>query len=134
MIKEPNDNTLDQVVYDGVRFLQSITTHYGAEKGMEIWDEFSKAFGKEVKGRVFFAMMTGETSGRVRFTVDTVSGYNPNAVQCIKAIRTYTGWGLKEAKDKYDESKSKVVHVDCNSPEEGRRLAMELRNLGCRIS
>jgi ribosomal protein L7/L12 len=133
-MKEPTDNTLEQVVYDGVRFLQSLTTHYGAEKGMEIWEAMSTAVGKEVKGRVFFAMMTGETTGRVKFAVEPPpSGYAPNAVGCIKAIRTYTGWGLKEAKDKWDESKSKVVHVDCLTPEDGRRLANELRNLGCRI-
>lgn len=132
-MKEPTDNTLEQVVYDGVRFLQSLTTHYGAERGMEVWESLGAAVGKEVKGRVFFALMTGETTGRVKFTVDTVGGYNPNAVACIRTIRTHTGWGLKEAKDKFDESKGKTVHVDCATPEDGRRLAMELRNLGCRI-
>ena len=128
------DDTLAQVVYDGVRFLQSLTSHYGAERGMEVWEAMGEAVGKEVKGRVFFAMMTGETSGRIRFSVDaTATGYNPNAVACIKAIRTYTGFGLKEAKDLYDASKSKLVHVDCTTPEDGRKLAYDLRNLGCRI-
>lgn len=133
LLQKPTEDTLDQVVYDAVRFLQSLTTHYGAEKGMEIWETIGTAVGREVKGRVFFAMMTGETTGRVKFTVDTGTGYNPNAVSCIKAIRTFTGWGLKEAKDKYDESKMKVVHIDCDTPEQGRKLAQELRNLGCRI-
>ena len=133
LLQKPTEDTLEQVVYDGVRFLQSLTTHYGAEKGMEIWEAMGEAIGREVKGRVFFAMMTGETTGRVKFTVDTAGGYNPNAVSCIKTIRTYTGWGLKEAKDKYDESKMKVVHIDCPTPEDGRRLAHDLRNLGCRI-
>lgn len=132
-MKEPTDNSLEQVVYDGVRFLQSLTTHYGAEKGMEVWEALGTAVGKEVKGRVFFALMTGDTTGRVKFSVDTVGGYNPNAVSCIKTIRTYTGWGLKEAKDKYDESKMKVVQIDCDTPEKGRKLAHELRNLGCRV-
>jgi ribosomal protein L7/L12 len=133
LLQTPTEDTLEQVVYDGVRFLQSLTTHYGAEKGMEIWEAIGTAVGKEVKGRVFFAMMTGETTGRVKFTTMDISGYNPNTVQCIKTIRTYTGWGLKEAKDKWDESKLKVVHIDCPTPEDGRRLAIELRNLGCRI-
>lgn len=126
--------TLEQVVYDGIKFLQSLTAHYGAEKGLEVWEDMNKALGKEVKGRVFFAMMTGETSGRIRFTIDGAPGaYNPNAVACIKAIRTATGFGLKEAKDLYDASKNKTVQVDCTSPEMGRKLAKDLRDLGCRI-
>lgn len=127
-------NTLDQVVYDGVKFLQSLTEHYGADKGLAVWEEMNKALGNEVKGRVFFAMMTGETSGRIRFTIDSAPGsYNPNAVACIKAIRTATGFGLKEAKDLYDNSRNKTVQVDCTTPEQGRKLAKDLRDLGCRI-
>lgn len=130
-MKQPIDNTLEQVVYDGVRFLQSLTAHYGAEKGLEVWEAIGNAVGKEVKGRVFFAMMTGETtSGRVRFSVDT-PGYAPDAMKCITAIRTYTGLGLREAKDKFDESKNKTVHVDCATHEAGRRLAQDLAAFGC---
>lgn len=132
MNQPEQDDSLGQVVYDGVRFLQSLTQHYGADKGMEFWEAFGSVMGKEVKGRVFFAMLSGETSGRIRFSIDT-TGYNPNAVACIKAIRTATGFGLKEAKDLYDASKNKVVHIDCTTPEEGRKLAKELRNLGCRV-
>ena len=77
-------------------------------------------------------MLIGETGGRVRFSIDT-TGYNPNAVACIKAIRTATGYGLKEAKDLYDGSKNKAVHVDCTTPDDGRRLAKDLRDLGCRV-
>lgn len=131
-MKEPIEDSLAQVVYDGVRFLQSLTAHYGADKGMEIWETIGNAVGKEVKGRVFFAMMTGETTGRVRFSVDTSPGQPlPNAVSCIKAIRTHTGLGLKEAKDIWDASKNKMVHVDCPTPDIGRMLARDLRNLGC---
>ena len=133
MLQKPTEDTLDQVVYDGVRFLQSLTAHYGAERGMEVWEAMVEAVGTEVKGRVFFALMTGETTGRVKFSIDFTSSHHPNAVACIKAIRTFTGCGLKEAKDKYDESKIKVAQIDCDTLEQGRKLACELRNLGCRI-
>lgn len=127
-------DTLEQVVYDGVKFLQSLTEHYGADRGMEIWESMGQILGKEVKGRVFFAMLTGETSGRVRFTIESAPGsYNPNAVACIKAIRTATGFGLKEAKDLYDNSRNKSVQLDCITPEHSRKLAKELRDLGCRV-
>jgi hypothetical protein len=127
-------NTIDTVVTDGVRFLQSLTEHFGAERGLEIWEQFGSALGTDIKGRVFFALMTGNTTGRVRFSAETLAnGYNPNAIGIIKAIRTATGAGLKEAKDLYDNSKLKAIHVDCPTPEQGRRLANELRDLGCRV-
>jgi ribosomal protein L7/L12 len=133
MINQPTqEDGLGQVVYDGVRFLQSLTQHYGTEKGMEFWEALGSVMGKDVKGRVFFAMLTGETTGRIRFTIDG-TGYNPNAVATIKAIRTATDWGLKEAKDLYDGSKNKVVHVDCLTHEHGRVLAKELKDLGCKV-
>lgn len=128
-------DTLDQVVYDGVKFLQSLTAHYGGERGMEVWEALGQVMGKEVKGRVFFALMTGETSGRVRFSVSTAPGtYNPNKVPCIKEIRAATGLGLKEAKDLFDSCANKTVHIDCLTPEHGRLLAKNLRNLGCVVS
>lgn len=130
-----DSSTLDQVVYDGVKFLQSLTTHYGSERGMEIWEALGEVMGKQVKGRVFFALMTGETSGRVRFRVHTSPGsYNPNKVSCIKEIRVAADIGLKEAKDLFESSMNKTVHVDCLTPEHGRVLAKKLRDLGCVIS
>lgn len=126
--------TLDRVVTDGVHFLQSITEHYGAERGMALWEALGPAMGKEVKGRVFFAILTGTHVGRVQFIVDTTPGsYHPNAVACIKAIRTATNWGLKEAKDLYDSSKNRKVVVDCETPEHSRVLANTLKDLGCRV-
>lgn len=128
-------STLDQVVYDGVKFLQSLTTHYGSERGMEIWEALGDVMGKQVKGRVFFALMTGESSGRVRFSVSTgPNAYNPNKVACIKEIRIATGLGLKEAKDLFESGINKTVHVDCLTAEHGQILAKNLRNLGCVIS
>ena len=128
------NTSLDRVITDGVHFLQSITEHYGAERGMELWEALGPVMGKDIKGRVFFAMLTGQHVGRVQFMVDTQPGsYNPNAVACIKAIRAATDWGLKEAKDIWDSSKNRKVSVDCLTPEHGRILAKELKDLGCKV-
>ena len=121
---------LDSVIFDGIRFLESITRHYGPEQGMAVWDKMGEAFGDEVKGKVFFAMLTGDTVGRVRFT----STNSAQAVWAIKALRTATGFSLKEAKDMYDLAKTKTVTVDVKTPEARRELIQCLTDAGCSVS
>lgn len=126
-----HDNTLDEVITDGINFLQSLTKHYGNEKGMEIWESIGDAVGREVKGKIFFAMINGSHNTRMKFTAD-LAEQQGNAVSVIKTIRQYTGLGLREAKDIWDESKGKFVtiHADNDSI---KFLREELRGLGCRI-
>lgn len=126
-----NDEALDAVIFDGIRFLESLTKYYGADRGMEMWNSLGEVMGKEVKGKVFFAMLTGETGGRVRFRADRAEP--GNAVAVIKTIRTYTGLGLKEAKDLWDLSKSTPTVVQVN-PNQHRDFAKDLRELGCAVS
>ena len=122
---------LDDVVLDGIRFLRSITEYYGEEKGMEVWHAMGPAMGEEIQGKIFFAMLTGTVSGKVRFTsTNTPAG---NAVAVIKTIRMYTGLGLKEAKDLWDMSKTSTVKVEVESGRHQSFVA-ELRNFGVSAS
>jgi ribosomal protein L7/L12 len=128
--KQTMNDELDSVVFDGIRFLESITRYYGAERGMAAWEKMGEAFGEEIKGRVFFAMLTGDSVGRVRFTSVNCS----QAVWAIKAIRAATGYGLKEAKDLFDLAKIKTVAVDVKTPNERRELIKCLRDAGCSVN
>ena len=122
-------NDLDSVVFDGIRFLESITRYYGSEKGLELWDKMAEAFGPEVKGKIFFAMLTGQTTSRVHFS----TGASHQPVWAIKAIRMATGCGLKEAKDIYDMGKVKTVSVDVHTADDRRELIKCLRDAGCLV-
>ena len=124
------DQQLDEVVFDGIRFLESITRYYGPEKGMAVWEKMGEAFGDEVKGAVFFSMLTGESSNRVRIQADACT----QAVAAIKAIRAATGYGLKEAKDAWDLSKHQVVTLDVRDRDDKRILVRDLRALGMRVN
>lgn len=126
-------DTMDMVVRDGIRFMESLTRHYGPDRGQEIWDGIGQVVGKEVKGKIFFAMITGDIlSDQVTFTAGSAEQQG-NAVPVIKAIRTYSGWGLKEAKDQWDHSKSGRGVVRCETPDMARELIRHLRNLGCHV-
>jgi hypothetical protein len=124
------NDEMDSIVFDGIRFLESITRYYGPERGMDVWNKMGESFGDEVKGKIFFAMLTGDTVGRVRFTSTNAT----NTVWAIKSIRVATGLGLKEAKDLYDSAKGKTVSVDVKTPNERRELIKCLRDAGCSVN
>lgn len=122
------EDKLDEVIFDGIRFLESLTRCYGPEKGMEVWEAMGKAVGDEIKGKVFFSMLTGESSNRVRIQRGTCI----QAVSAIKAIRMGTGLGLKDAKDAYDLSAIKTVTLDTDH-EEKREMVQTLRSIGMKV-
>lgn len=123
------DNELDEVVFDGIRFLESMTRYYGAEKGMALWEKMGETLGDEIKGKVFFSMLTGESSNRARIE----RGWCDTAVEAIKAIRGGTGMGLKEAKDAWDLSAVKVVTLECENREQKRAMSRKLRDIGMTV-
>ena len=125
-MKTGETDTLDDVVFDGIRLLESLTRYYGAEKGIEVWEKMGEALGQEIKGKVFFSMLTGESSNRVRIERGTCN----QAVAAIKAIRAGTGYGLKEAKDAWDLTAIKTVVLDNVSRDNRRTLVSDLRSLG----
>lgn len=124
-------DTMELVIRDGIRFLESLTRHYGQEEGLRIWDGIGEVVGVDVKGQIFFAMLTDERSTRVGFlTPKDAEGY---AVPIIKAIRGATGAGLKEAKDTYDASLTKRTYVECTDNDAARALEIALRGFGCHV-
>jgi ribosomal protein L7/L12 len=130
---DAKENTMEMVVRDGIRFIESLTRHYGPERGQEIWKGIGDVVGKEVRGKIFFAMITGETlSDRVTFTCGDADRRGHD-VPVIKAIRIASGLGLKEAKDQWDHSKTMRGVVQCSSYEDARALVKNLRDLGCSV-
>lgn len=120
---------VDEIIFDGIRFLESIARHYGPEKSIEIWDKMGEAMGQDIKGQVFFSMLTGSGGSRVHIQ----RGSATDAVACIKAIRHGTGYGLKEAKDAWDLCSYKTVALECHATESQKAMMRELRNLGIRV-
>ena len=113
----------DRIVNDGLALMQTITEVCGTEAGMQMWDQFASAMGDDVKAAIFFSMMTGQSSGNIR-----IHSYpSSQKIAVIKSIRTWTGMGLKEAKDLSEEARP-TFRVDFRNARECRA---ELRNIGC---
>ena len=96
----PEDHK-DDVIATGLQFMRAITEAFGTETGLELWDTIAQTLDPDVKGQMFFAMLTGQMPGRIR-----VSGIRQDhmgrKVEQIKAIRAVSGLGVKESKDAID--------------------------------
>lgn len=126
------------IISNGLHFMRSITEAYGADKGLELWEQITSVLDPEVKGQIFFAMITGTYNDRVQLKGLNMVAQN-NAVACIKEIRRWTGFGLKESKDLYDLMlRNSVLHQGAQrteyiikvKPDEYSRAVSGLRNVG----
>lgn len=91
------------ILQSGMHFMRAITEAYGSEEGMRLWDTIASTLDPDIKGKIFIAMLTGEYNDQLTIQLDMVK-YRTLVprVEGIKAIRTVTGLGLKEAKDIHD--------------------------------
>lgn len=120
----------EDIIQSGINFMRSITEAYGTDEGMKLWDSIANTLDPDVKGQIFFAMLTGDYNGQV-----SISSFQSGSdrVWRIKSIRTVTGLGLKEAKDLSDLLDSgKTIKLNINPKQRNEALA-ELRNAGFHV-
>ena len=127
----PNEYKQD-VIQSGINFMRSITEAFGNDEGMKLWDTIASTLDPDVKGQIFFAMLTGEYNNII-----TITGHNPGAdrVRMIKTIRTVDkrNLGLKEAKDMSDHlTVGNAVKLEID-PSVRSAALMELRKAGFHV-
>lgn len=119
-----------EIIQSGMNFMRAITEVYGTDEGMKLWDTIANTLDPDIKGQIFFAMLTGEYNN-----VITIHSHQngANRVAMIKAIRTVTGLGLKEAKDLSDTlTNGKSIKLECN-PKLRKGHLQELRLAGFNV-
>lgn len=122
----------EDIIQSGINFMRSITEAYGTDEGMKLWDTIATTLDPDVKGQIFFAMLTGEYNNII-----TITGHNPGAdrVRMIKTIRNVDkrGLGLKEAKDMSDHiSVGEPVKLEIDPSTRAMTLS-ELRKAGFHV-
>lgn len=125
----PADHKED-VIQSGINFLRSITEAYGNDEGMQLWENIAKILDPDVKGQIFFALLTGQYNGIINIHSSVP---NANKVWRIKALRAVANLSLKEAKelcDTLDSGKAIKLNVD---PKTRNSALSELRNAGFHV-
>ena len=123
----PQDHST-AVISTGLHFLRAITEAYGSDQGMRLWETIADTLDPDIKGQIFFAMLTGTHNDTI--VVRGVTLVNVDKVKCVKEIRNWTGLGLKEAMDAWNTvSGGGSVRLTVKA-EEHHRAVVGLRNVG----
>jgi len=123
------------IISNGLHFMRSITEAYGADAGLALWEQIAGVLDPDVKGQIFFAMITGTYNDRILLKGIGASAQN-NAVNCIKEIRAWTGLGLKDSKDMYDRLRNRTLNSGPSQeyitvdPEQYSQAAASLSRVG----
>lgn len=125
----PEDHK-DAIITNGLHFMRSITEAYGADEGMRLWETIASTLDPDVKGQIFFAMITGTHNNRI---VLKRVGLNTDRVARIKEIRNWTVLGLKEAKDVSDMAELGKPTSITVKPQEYGSAVVGLRKVGFEI-
>lgn len=120
----------EDIIQSGINFMRVITEAYGTDEGMKLWDTIANTLDPDVKGQIFFAMLTGDYNGIIK-----VSSFQQGSdrIKRIKTIRIVTGLGLKEGKDlsdMLDSGKTITLNID---PKKRNECLSELRNAGFHV-
>lgn len=121
----------EQLVGTSISFIRAVTEIYGNEKGMELWATIADTIDSELKGQVFFSMLTGEFDNTI---VIQPTPQILDKVALVRTLRSITGLGLEEAKELSD----KIVHlnisvkIDLKGVKRTQAL-IELRKVGCNV-
>lgn len=135
MNKEFNNLSSEEkikIVHVSIELMKTLTEIWGSDRGMELWEKISEALGNDIKGEIFFGMITGKyKSGSLNIKTVSTNHY----VMMIKQVKTATGFGLKEAKDFCDYVKNVGPKIlDCGDRDRASILAKELMEIGCEVN
>lgn len=118
------------LVSTAIEFLRVAGHELGAEFGQEKVNAMLNAFDPELKAQVFMHLLVGEYSYALQ--IQTKPGGYRSKIEAIKAIRSVTGFGLKESKDITDaaDAGQPIAVKGQWTSEQRRKLAIELAGTG----
>lgn len=123
-----------KLVSASLGLIRVVTEVWGSEKGMALWDTMASTISTDLKGDLFFGMITGKYSfNGVTFKNPDPTAMSNHFVSMIKAVRTATGWGLKDAKDFCDTVRAGETRTIEVSGREREILISTMRDLGITV-
>lgn len=91
------EDYVDEIVSSGINFMNAITRAYGAEEGMKLYDSIMMAVDSDIKGKIFFSLLTGDSG--INIKIKGCDSTIANKVERIKALRYVSMFGLLDAKN-----------------------------------
>lgn len=118
-----------QLIWKAQEFARAAKEELGEELGDERVCAMFDAFDPSLQRQMFMELLMGHSGGtmRIRLADNTIR----NKIGAIKAVRSVTRFGLKEAKDVVDDADNHISVIDGNwNTEDYNQLKRELINTG----
>lgn len=98
----------DDIITAAAHFVQVITSAYGGDTGIALWERISEVIDPEVRDQLFMVMLSGESLGNFKINIpvqNSTATMSSNRVEFIRFVRQHDSrkLGLKEAKDISDD-------------------------------
>jgi len=91
---------LDRLLDSALSFRQALLDYLDAESAERVWSVTSDQLGPEIRGELMTRVLRGDFYRTITVTNINIQRYD--RIKLIKAVRSATHWGLKEAKDATD--------------------------------
>lgn len=127
-----NQQQENDLIASASLFIKTLTDIEGADRGMELWDRIADVIGSDIKGKIFFSLLTSNFGTIIINPIHAteLKEVAIHKVSIVKCIRLYTGLGLKEAiaiLNQILDGQSVKLSVD---PKDTIRALNELRTYG----
>lgn len=117
------------LIWKAIDFSRAAREELGEALGDEHIERMFDAFDPGLRRQIFMEMLMGHSGGVMR--VKCVNTDTRNKIAAIKAIRSVTRFGLREAKDVADAADQHIGVIDGNwSTDDYNQLKRELHNTG----
>lgn len=118
-----------QLIWKAQEFARAAKEELGEELGDERVCAMFDAFDPGLQRQMFMELLMGHSGGTMRIRL--VRQDDKNKIGAIKAIRSVTRFGLREAKDVVDAADNHIGVIDGNwSTDAYNQLKRELLNTG----
>jgi hypothetical protein len=117
-----------EVVRSARAFIRALCSTYGHTQGMQVWDRVRDTLGDQAASDIFLGMLTGD------FNNIRVVDIGPKFIEAIKAVRTLTGCGLKEAKDFVEHVRDRgpnEINIENLSDAAVEQFRLYMGSIGC---
>jgi hypothetical protein len=74
----------DKIMLDGINFMRTICSAYGAEEGMKLWTQIADVLDPDIKGEVLFSLLRDINPSEI-----IIIGIDNDTFCKVNAVRTY---------------------------------------------
>lgn len=126
-----NQEQENSLITSATLFIKTLTELQGPERGMELWDRIAEVIDPNIKGKIFFSLLTNNFGTLVfHIPANKIDEVRANKLAAVRCLKNYAGFSLRESVDLINDLiAGKCVKISVN-PQCTTQVLNELRLYG----